>query len=74
MFDQCSVHNLVDEYKPLSSLTDDEIAASLILDHEWTKEAALELVHLAKSKGAFLLRNALALAVSLDIEDGEDGF
>ena len=40
----------------------------------WTDEAAVQLVHLARSYGAFLLRNALALAVAAEVEDGELGF
>ncbi len=74
MLNQCNVDNLADEYKYLSSLNDDEVVASLVLHHEWTKEASLEVVNLAKSKGTFLLRNALALAIVLDIEDGDQGF
>jgi hypothetical protein len=41
---------------------------------EWTEDAATHLVHLARSYGAFVLRNALAIAVAADIEDGEMGF
>lgn len=41
---------------------------------EWTDEAAIHLVHLARSYGAFMLRNALALAVTAGAEDGELGF
>jgi hypothetical protein len=38
---------------------------------EWTKEGAAHVAALARDYGAFVLRNALALALSLGIEDGE---
>lgn len=41
---------------------------------EWTEEGAVHLVNLSRSYGAFMLRNALALAVAAGIEDGELGF
>lgn len=41
---------------------------------EWTEEGAVQLVDLSRSYGAFMLRNALALAVAAGIEDGELGF
>jgi len=41
---------------------------------EWTREGARHLASLARSYGSFMLRNALALAVATDIEDGELGF
>jgi len=40
---------------------------------EWTREGAAHVAALAKDYGAFVLRNALALAVVLGIEDGELG-
>lgn len=41
---------------------------------EWTPDAAEALLSLARQYGSFMLRNALALAVVLGIEDGELGF
>jgi len=41
---------------------------------EWTLDAAEALLSLARQYGNFMLRNALALAVVLGIEDGELGF
>jgi len=55
-------------------LEDDDVQAALVAEHEWTREAASEVVALAKTKGSFLLRNALALAIALRIEDGDQGF
>lgn len=40
-------------------------------DLEWTPQAAGHLVHLVRKYGAFMLRNALALAVAAEIEDGD---
>ena len=42
--------------------------------HDWTIEGARAIVGLANDYGAFMLRNALALAVVLIKEDGDLGF
>ena len=39
----------------------------------WTKSGAEHLVDLVRQNGSFVLRNALALALAFDIEDGELG-
>ena len=41
---------------------------------EWTTEASEELIALARRYGIFFLRNALAIAEAMEIEDGELGF
>lgn len=41
---------------------------------EWTQDGAQQVAYLARNYGAFVLRNALALSVSLGIEDGELGY
>jgi len=41
---------------------------------EWSHRGASEIVHLATGYGAFMLRNAFALAIALGKEDGELGF
>jgi hypothetical protein len=45
------------------------------LQHEmkWTQEGAVHVAALARDYGAFVLRNALALALCLGIEDGDIG-
>lgn len=75
---------LADEYRVLAeeagwrrsndirSLT--RLHSSLVETAEWTPEAAGELIRLAQEYGAFMLRNALALAVALDIQDGQAGY
>jgi len=40
---------------------------------EWTPEGAAHIAALARDYGAFVLRNAMALAISLGIEDGDSG-
>ena len=47
---------------------------ALVQQAEWTPEAADHLVDLAQRYGAFMLRNALAVALALGIEDGELGY
>jgi len=55
-------------------LREEEIAKMLRDNHDWTEEGAEELVRVAVKYGSFFLRNALALAVALNIEDGSEGF
>ena len=53
---------------------DDEIVRRLKENCEWKDRTAGELLRLAKYYGAFVLRYALALAMVLEIEDGDGGF
>jgi len=46
----------------------------LVHEAEWTPEAASHLLLLARAYGSFMLRNALAISLVLDIEDGALGF
>ena len=44
---------------------------SLLSEHgSWTVQAAAQIVWLVRRYGAFVLRNALALAIATGIEDG----
>ena len=72
----------VHEYRSL--LTSSEVDGTEIVDmnglvqrlsqaHDWTDEAAQVIVSLANEYGAFMLRNALALALALGKEDGDRG-
>jgi len=74
---------LVEEYKTLvlesTHPRDDEIDWEALRQRlagtaEWTDIAAAHLVDLARNYGAFMLRNALALAVAAEIDDGDIGF
>lgn len=53
---------------------DEEIIAELVRAGEWTERGAREVLQLARKYGKSMLRNALALADAMDIEDGEAGF
>ncbi len=77
--DPADVSNIVDEYQDITTnfgdIMDtpvDDIVARLVKNHDWTPEGAAELVELATKYGWFILRNALALAIALDIEDGTE--
>lgn len=52
----------------------DRLVRDLSRTHDWTAHGARVIVSLANQYGAFMLRNALALAVALDKEDGDLGF
>jgi hypothetical protein len=52
----------------------EELAKKLSLSHDWTHQGAQALVSLANEYGSFMLRNALALAVVTNKEDGTLGF
>ena len=49
------------------------LTRKLVSSHEWSETGADALASLATKYGAFVLRNVLALAVALEIEDGEIG-
>jgi len=83
-FDSANVQCLVDEYRTIladdhvctnanASVNWDRVAQRLVGDCEWTPTAAQHLVRLTSDYGAFVLRNALAVAIALDIQDGELG-
>lgn len=57
----------------LANADRDRCEAILSRDGDWTRAAAGALVYLATEYGSFMLRNALALAMVLGIEDGEAG-
>lgn len=49
----------------------EQLARTLCKSHDWTDRGARAIVNLANEYGAFMLRNALALAIVLDKEDGD---
>jgi len=51
----------------------DRLVNVLMEDADWTDRGAREILHLAKKYGTSILRNALALAEAMNIEDGESG-
>jgi hypothetical protein len=52
----------------------DDIIDALRDEADWTDGGATVLVELVQQYGWFMLRNAAALAIVMDIEDGEAGF
>lgn len=83
-YDPASVHSLRDEYKTLAeSLANagaheqnfdwSDVMDSLHAQSDWTASGAEHVTVLARQYGSFILRNALALALALEIEDGELG-
>jgi hypothetical protein len=52
----------------------DSLVQHLSRGRDWTEEGARMIVTLANKHGAFMLRNALALALALGKEDGDLGF
>ena len=78
------VDSLVGEYASLlrGRMTNDPqtqhdeagIVEGLVVSADWSTSAARELMSLADRYGAFMLRNALAVAVVLGKEDGTEGF
>ena len=52
----------------------ERLARALSREHDWTDAGARAVVGLANDYGAFMLRNALALAVVLDKDDGDLDF
>ena len=69
---------LVDEYRRLfagRSVKDCELLQRRLQElGEWTPRASEHLIELARNYGSFMLRNALAVSLALEIEDGCFGF
>ncbi|MGE0481314.1 MAG: hypothetical protein AB7Q17_12660 [Phycisphaerae bacterium] len=69
---------LLSEYDALiagvgDDATDKQIVGALVPDADWTERGAREVLQLARTYGTSILRNALALASAMDIEDSEAG-
>ena len=50
------------------------VEAKLSLDAGWTKKGSHHLIQLVQDNGSFILRNALALALASNLEDGALNF
>ena len=80
MRDNSNVALLVEEYTTTAreakmnsdsqAKEDQQIIGKLVAEGEWTRKAAKHLVRLAHENGIFMLRNALALAIDMEQEDG----
>lgn len=80
-----NINGLTEEYRTLikeqtcktscTSLVFASQIEDLLIDNgEWSPRAAEHLYKLATSYGSFMLCNALALSLALQIEDGKLGF
>jgi hypothetical protein len=70
--------NLLAEYENIvgelsDEPTEEEIIGALVAKGDWTHEGARAILKLARTYGTAILRNALALADALGIEDGDSG-
>lgn len=78
------VDSMVDEYRVLCGLCAegdksggdldiswDRVEEQLVSGGDWTPTGAQHVARLARDYGAFVLRNAMALALALRIEDGK---
>jgi hypothetical protein len=78
------VESLISEYQTLlgekllknsqGQYDDSGMLKELSVSADWTVAGAHELLKLANNYGAFMLRNALAIAVVLGKEDGSERF
>lgn len=77
------LESTISEYSNLFKLTEvktnrimdtDRLVSKISKEHDWTQQGAHTIVCLANEYGAFMLRNALALAIVLGKEDGNLGF
>ena len=62
----------ISEYNKLKNT--ENTRAQLMADHDWTEDGAEAVLQLVNDYGSFMLRNALALAVVTEKEDGNLGF
>ena len=71
-----NVSSLVEEYRVILENTDslDSLEGALIREGDWSPQAATHLLKLSKLYGSFMLRNALAISLVLEVEDGELAF
>lgn len=70
-----NVGKFVKEYRDLLTRSGDSSPVEVLVNkHKWSPEAAEHLLWLASKYGSFMLRNALAVSLTLGIEDGELGF
>ena len=84
-YEAADLQILLDEYRMLVNACEagpetprvgfdgNRLADHMVTDAEWTEPAAQCLIQVAVHYGSFILRNATALALAIDIEDGEGG-
>ncbi len=71
---QSEYNNYVDEATDKNNVIDwNKLVSLLCFKGDWTREGAETLVAIVQNYGSFILKNALALAVVTNIEDGKLG-
>ena len=72
------IESLISEYQSTvehcSTHDHNNLARALAQDHEWSDEGARAIIDLANNYGSFMLKNALALSIALEKEDGDLGY
>lgn len=68
------LRQLATDTSATSTNTIEDMKKQLVSKGEWSHQASEHLLDLAVNYGSFMLRNALALSLALEIEDGELGF
>ncbi|MBE0534880.1 MAG: hypothetical protein IH624_04360 [Phycisphaerae bacterium] len=76
--EEAALGGLVEEYRSVLGEQGragvwEDVEEQLSAQCGWTAEGSAAVARLARDYGAFVLRNALALAVALEIEDGALG-
>lgn len=78
---QHNLQHLLSEYENLATeacqhgkVNWDRLRTRLVDTGDWTDDAATALLLLVRQYGSFMLRNAAALSLALDIDDGDCGF
>jgi len=76
---ELTTETLLAEYETIvtdlgAEATEEQIVRSLVERGDWTERGAREILQLVQRYGTSILRNALALAAALGIEDGNAGF
>ena len=75
---QLMTETLLAEYETIvtdlgEDATYEQIVRALVERGDWTEQGAHEVLQLAQRYGTSILRNALALAEAMQIEDGNAG-
>jgi hypothetical protein len=67
---QTILSNQLNTFSPDNDKKCDAIKELMHKESDWTPNGAEAVVDLATNYGSFILRNALALSIALNIEDG----
>jgi hypothetical protein len=71
---QCAFAEIKQNWEITDRLPWEHVEHELSFSNNWTKEGAEVVTRLAREYGSFMLRNALAVAKVMGIEDGDLGY